>query len=48
MEIYKACLIFKDYHQYYGIDYDETFSPVAMLKFIQIILVIAAHLDYEI
>ena len=31
-----------------GVDYDETFSPVAMLKSIRILLAIAAHYDYEI
>ena len=29
-------------------DYEETFSPVAMLKSIRILLSIAAALDYEI
>ena len=29
-------------------DYEETFSPVAMLKSIRILLSIAATLDYEI
>ena len=29
-------------------DYDETFSPVAMLKSIRILLAIAAYYDYEI
>ena len=48
METYKAHLVVKEYRQHYGIDYDETFSPVAMLKFIQILLAIAIHLDYEI
>ena len=48
VETYKAHLIAKGYHQCYGIDYDETFSPMAMLKSIQIMLAIAAHLDYEI
>ena len=48
METYKARLVTKRYHQHYGIDYDEIFSPVAMLKSIQIMLTIAAHLDYEI
>ena len=48
VEICKARLIVKGYRQRYGIDYDETFSPVAMLKFIRIMLAIAAHLDYEI
>ena len=31
-----------------GIDYDETFSPVAMLKSIRILLAITCHYDYEI
>ena len=48
METYKEYLVAKDYRQHYGIDYDEIFSPVAMLKSIQILLAIAAHLDYEI
>ena len=48
VQTYKAHLVAKGYHQCYGIDYDETFSPVAMLKFIWIMLAIAAHLDYEI
>ena len=48
VETYKAHLVAKGYRQRYGIDYDETFSPVIMLKSIQIMLAIAAHLDYEI
>ena len=31
-----------------GVDYDETFSPVAMLKSVRIMLAIAAFHDYEI
>ena len=38
----------KGYNQNVGIDYEETFSPVAMLKSIRIQLSIAAHYDYEI
>ena len=48
MEVYKACLVAKGYRQHYGIDYNETFSPVAMLKSIRILLSMAASLDYEI
>ena len=48
VETYKVHLVVKGYRQHYGIDYNEIFSPVAMLKSIQIILAIAAHLDYEI
>ena len=48
METYKACLVVKNYCQHYGIDYDEIFSPVIILKSIWIMLAITAHLDYEI
>ena len=45
---YKDRLVAKGYHEKQGIDYDETFSPVAMLKSIRILLAITAHYDYEI
>ena len=48
VETYKARLVAKGYRQCYGIDYDETFSPVAMLKSIRIMLALATHFDYEI
>ena len=48
VETYKICLIVNGYHQYYGIDYEEIFSSVAMLNFILIMLVIVTHMDYEI
>ena len=38
----------KRYKQNEGIDYEETYSPVAMLKFIRILLSINAHYNYEI
>ena len=46
--VFKARLVAKGFKQVHGIDYDETFSPVAMLKSIRIILAIAAFHDYEI
>ncbi|KAJ8492384.1 hypothetical protein OPV22_014105 [Ensete ventricosum] len=48
VETYKARLVAEGYHQRQGVDYDEIFSPVAMLKSIRILLAIAVHYDYEI
>jgi hypothetical protein len=38
----------KGLKQILGVDYDETFSPVVMLKSVQILLSIVAYFDYEI
>ena len=48
VKTFKARLVAKGYTQKAGIDYDEIFSPVAMLKSIRILLSITAALDYEI
>jgi len=48
IQIYKARLVAKGYKQIHGIDYDETYSLVAMLMSIRILLATAAHYDYEI
>ena len=48
VKTFKARLMAKGYTQKEGIDYDETFSLVAMLKSIRILFSIAAHFDYEI
>ena len=45
---YIARLMAKGYRKKQGVDYNETFSPVAMLKSIRILLGIAAHYNYEI
>jgi hypothetical protein len=45
---YKVRLVAKGFKQIHGVDYDETFLPVAMLKSVRILLVIAAYHDYEI
>ncbi|KAK1668261.1 hypothetical protein QYE76_056420 [Lolium multiflorum] len=45
--VHKARLA-KGFRQIQGVDYDETFSPVAKLKSVRILLAIAAFFDYEI
>ena len=45
VQIYKARLIAKGYYQQHGVDYDKTFSSVAMIKSIRIMLAITAHYD---
>ena len=46
--VYKARLVAKGFRQVQGVDYDEIFSLVVMLKPIRIMLAIAAFYDYEI
>ncbi|KAJ9558659.1 hypothetical protein OSB04_013273 [Centaurea solstitialis] len=45
---FKARLVAKGFTQTHGIDYDETFSLVAMLKSIRILMAISAYFNYEI
>ena len=44
--VYKARLVAKSFWQVQGVDYDKTFSPIAMLKSVWIMLAIAAFYDY--
>nr|GEY30034.1 hypothetical protein [Tanacetum cinerariifolium] len=48
VHIYKARLVAKGCTQTYGVDYEETFSPVADIRAIRILIAIAAYYDYEI
>ncbi|KAL0294729.1 UNVERIFIED_CONTAM: Copia protein [Sesamum radiatum] len=45
---FKARLVAKRYTQRLRVDFEETYSPVAMAKSIRILLAIAAWYDYEI
>src|SRR3954470_13559402 len=48
VSVYKARLVTKGVRQIQGGDYEETFSPVAMIKSIRMLVAIAAYHDYEI
>ena len=48
VETYKSRLVAKEFRQRQGVNYEETFSPIAMLKSIRILLAIATHNDYEV
>ncbi|GJV68417.1 retrotransposon protein, putative, ty1-copia subclass [Tanacetum coccineum] len=43
---YKACLVAKGFTQTYGVNYEEMFSPIAIIRAIRILIAIAAF--YEI
>ncbi|GKC56028.1 retrotransposon protein, putative, ty1-copia subclass [Tanacetum coccineum] len=48
VHIFNAHLVAKGYTQTYGVDYRETFSPVADIRAIRILLAIATFYDYDI
>ncbi|KAL0438907.1 UNVERIFIED_CONTAM: Retrovirus-related Pol polyprotein from transposon RE1 [Sesamum latifolium] len=47
VKAFKARLVAKGYTQRPGVDFEETYTPVAMAKSIRILLAIAAWYDYE-
>ena len=47
IERYKTQLVAKGYTKTYGIDYLETFAPVAMMNTIRVLLSLTANYDPE-
>jgi len=42
----KACLVAKGYTQTYNIDNSQTFSPVAKIYFVRVLISLVANLDW--
>ncbi|XP_048527792.1 uncharacterized protein LOC125507164 [Triticum urartu] len=47
VELYKARLVARGYSQTYGIDYDETFAPVAKMNTVRVLVSCAANFGWK-